>query len=174
MAQLAARAGTEASTINKLEKGKTKLTLEWISKVAEALDVRPEHIIANPDNQIVHVSWEQAAAMTDTVAPNASTDMPIIEVAGIDPHHHIALTVEGHGMNLIADKGSVIIVDLRDRTPQPGKDYLFKVGERAMFKRWQDNPPRLESYSSIPGHDTIFPETTLDVIGRVVKAIKEL
>lgn len=41
MAQLAEAAGTDASTINKLEKGKTKLADHWKRRIAPALDVQP-------------------------------------------------------------------------------------------------------------------------------------
>lgn len=174
MAQLAARADTEASTINKLEKGKTKLTLEWMARLAQALNVRPEHIIANPDNQIAHVSWVQAGAFAETTDPYIPSDTPTVEVGGVDPDHHIALTVEGDSMNLVADEGTVIVVNLDDRELRPGKDYVFRMNDHATFKRWRDNPPRLEPCSSNPEHETIVPQREIEVVGRVVKAIKSL
>jgi transcriptional regulator with XRE-family HTH domain len=47
MEQLAARCTppTTASQINKLEKGKVKLSLEWIYRLAEALQVHPVELL---------------------------------------------------------------------------------------------------------------------------------
>lgn len=44
MDDLAARANTGSSTISKLEKGKTRLTIEWIERLAKAFNVPPEEI----------------------------------------------------------------------------------------------------------------------------------
>lgn len=43
MGQLGARCAppTDASTINKLEKGKTRLTQDWMRRLADALEVSP-------------------------------------------------------------------------------------------------------------------------------------
>lgn len=45
MAQLADAIGTDASTINKLEKGKYKLTADYLSRIANALETRVDNLI---------------------------------------------------------------------------------------------------------------------------------
>lgn len=49
-AKLAARLvpPTTDATINKLEKGKMGLTLEWLYKIARALSVHPSELLADP------------------------------------------------------------------------------------------------------------------------------
>jgi len=43
-AKLADRAGTSAQQIDRLEKGERKLTVEWLTRLAGALDVQPHEI----------------------------------------------------------------------------------------------------------------------------------
>lgn len=46
MASLAKLAGTNPTTINKLEKGEIKLSLEWMGRLGAALDVAPADLVA--------------------------------------------------------------------------------------------------------------------------------
>lgn len=45
MRELAERLDTTSSTVNKLEKGVTRLNVEWIKRLSEAFDVLPEAIV---------------------------------------------------------------------------------------------------------------------------------
>ena len=50
MRELAARANTSASTINKLEKGETVLNVLWMQRLAKIFDIAPESLIETQDD----------------------------------------------------------------------------------------------------------------------------
>jgi transcriptional regulator with XRE-family HTH domain len=49
MRELAARANTSASTINKLEKGETVLNVVWMQRLAKIFDIPPENLLGSRD-----------------------------------------------------------------------------------------------------------------------------
>jgi transcriptional regulator with XRE-family HTH domain len=51
MRELAARANTTSSTINKLEKGLTRLNTDWLTRLAAALEVEPQELITPSDRE---------------------------------------------------------------------------------------------------------------------------
>ena len=174
MEKLAKRINTTAPTIDKLEKGETKLVSHWLENLAEVFDVSPDVLIWGSDDLVPMVSWVQAGVFADTSDPYIPESTPKIEVGGLPHGNFIALTVDGDSMNLIAPDGAVIVVDYTDRELRPGKDYVFRMNDQATLKRWRDNPKRLEPYSSNPEHETIFPQDQVEVVGRVVKVIIDL
>lgn len=68
----------------------------------------------------------------------------------------IALDVVGTSMNRISPDGSKIIVDLLDREMSGNRLYIVRVGNETTYKRFKDNPRRLEPDSTDPAHETIF------------------
>lgn len=78
-------------------------------------------------------------------------------------------------MDRIAPEGSVIIIDYGDRDLIDGRYYVFRLsnGGDATFKRYRANPTRLEPNSTQP-HETIFPEESVEVIGRVIQVVQEI
>src|SRR5262245_33684803 len=52
MADLAARMGTGASTINKLEKGRPQLTIAWLARLAAAFGIRPGDLLAEQPEEL--------------------------------------------------------------------------------------------------------------------------
>lgn len=119
------------------------------------------------------ISWVEAGRWTasDTL-PAGSGDAVIVS--------HLrstvfALRVHGNSMDRIAPEESVIVVDYGDRDLIDGRYYVFRLsnGGDATFKRYRTNPTRLEPDSTRP-HETIFPDETVEVIGRVVQVIKQI
>jgi SOS-response transcriptional repressor LexA len=93
-------------------------------------------------------------------------------------HHRssvFALEVRGDSMNRVADEGDLVIVDYEDRSPEDGKLYIFRAEGEMTFKRYRNSsgPVRLEPASTNPVHDTIFPSTPFDIVGRVVFILKK-
>ena len=74
-------------------------------------------------------------------------------------------------MSRVAPGGSLIVVDYYDQDPVDGKCYIFRVGGEATFKRYRASPARLEPDSGEAGHETIFPQDEIEVLGRVVRVI---
>jgi len=117
------------------------------------------------------ISWVAAGGMAEVIdnfEPGDAEDW-------IDyPAKHskiIALKVRGNSMNRISPEGSIIIVDLLQREMSANRLYVVKIGDDATYKRYRDNPPRLEPEST-ESHDTIFlGGEEVQPIGRVIRTM---
>lgn len=105
------------------------------------------------------------------------------EVRGYMPSPDKALSkdafvviIEGDSMDMVAQPGEGIIVDPRDLDLLPGRYYVVRNEEgETTFKRYMENPARLEPCSNNPVHETIFPgRETFTVIGRAKKRVSDL
>ncbi|MFD0387692.1 XRE family transcriptional regulator [Tistrella bauzanensis] len=70
MAELGQRVGTEASQINKLEKGNRRLTAEWMGRLARALDCAPADLLM-PDPAGLAAELGEAPPPPSPLAPPA-------------------------------------------------------------------------------------------------------
>lgn len=86
------------------------------------------------------------------------------------------VVIEGDSMDQIAREGEGIIVDPRDLDLLPGRFYVIRNAEgETTFKRYMDEPARLEPCSNNPTHQTIFPGREMfTVIGRARKKVSDL
>jgi SOS-response transcriptional repressor LexA len=84
--------------------------------------------------------------------------------------------VEGDSMDKVAASGDGVIVDPTDLDLVSGKYYVVRNGEgETTFKRYRENPARLEPCSTNPAHQTIYPgRDTFTVIGRARKRVADL
>ena len=84
--------------------------------------------------------------------------------------------VEGDSMDKVAGPGDGIIVDPTDLNLVSGKYYVIRNGAgETTFKRYRDNPARLEPCSTNPAHQTIYPgQDSFHVIGRARKRVADL
>ncbi len=172
--QLADMIGTTNQQVGYLENGRRRLSTPWIDKLCDALSVSAGELFEASELDVPHVSWVEAGRFAETTDPYVPQGTPRIAVSGLGPGVHIALTVDGDSMNRIAPEGSIIVVNLDDQELRPGKDYVFRMNDQATFKRWREEPQRLEPYSTNPEHETIFPDAAIEVVGRVVKVFMDL
>lgn len=84
--------------------------------------------------------------------------------------------VEGDSMDLIAQEGDGIIVDPNDRDLLAGRFYVIRNGSgETTFKRYMENPARLEPCSTNPNHPTVYPgREEFTVVGRARKRVADL
>ena len=84
--------------------------------------------------------------------------------------------IEGDSMDLIAEAGEAIVVDPAERHLLPGKLYVIRNAEgETTFKRYCDNPARLEPCSRNPRHSVLYPgQEGFEVIGRAKKKVTDL
>jgi repressor LexA len=165
-------AETDLSTIQKLEKGRRKLTEEWRRNIAAALGVDPDELLAGERittrvrwaprlGKIAAGNWREAIEdATETIATTAGGP------------NVFALDADGDSMDRIVPPGHTLIIDPDDRELVDGKHYaMLRPGGDATFKTFYSNPPRLEPCSSNPAHKTILlGEEPLTTLGRVVAA----
>jgi transcriptional regulator with XRE-family HTH domain len=69
--QVAASMGTSAQTVQRLETGKMRMSLEWLEKFARALDVDTGELIANRPGRAIEDLGELTAAGLVVAAPIA-------------------------------------------------------------------------------------------------------
>ncbi len=115
------------------------------------------------------LSWVEAGQMMDTDDPYpiGAAHQHLLVDSGRESL--IALRVVGTSMNRIAPEGSVIIVDFGERDLVDGRYYVVRHHGSATFKRFRDNPMRLEPYSTEPDHETVFAAEGVEVVGRVIR-----
>ncbi len=84
--------------------------------------------------------------------------------------------IEGDSMDMVAKEGEGIVVDPRDRDLVNGGYYVVRNGEgESTFKRYADNPARLEPCSNNPAHQPIMlGQHPVTVIGRARKRVSDL
>lgn len=175
--QLSELAGISTSYLWRLENDKRNLSLKNIEKIAAALDVSPEELVAGSSqlsSKVPVLTWVSAGSMArddgqqDIIAE--------IDAAGLDTRGRwIALRVEGDSMDRISPPGSLIFVNLADRRLVPNACYIITNGDNeATYKRFRSNPPRFEPVSTNPAHEAIFPDGEPAVIGRVRRSQIEM
>jgi repressor LexA len=158
------------TTISKLESGTMALSLDWIKKIAVALDVSPFEIIGVDHKPIrmIPVLGDISAGNWRESIENPNGFVPIPE--GRFSPRCFALRADGDSMNrVVADGGFVVIdpddVDLVDRRVYA---VLNSLGETTI-KSFRLDPPRLEPCSTNANHKTIpVGQEMFVVIGRAV------
>lgn len=81
--------------------------------------------------------------------------------------------IEGDSMDKVAQDGEYVIVDPTDLDLVSGRYYVIRNGEgETTFKRYCENPARLEPCSTNPAHTPILiGQEGFSVIGRVRRAM---
>jgi len=183
--QLAVNIGLTQGAIQRWEAGTRQIPYNMIDTLASFLGIEPSEILFDGVifNEIPFCGSVDAGDSRDIgavknvedIMSGGITPAKTIQFGSLDPKCHIALLVRGESMNRLAPDGSVIAVDISDKTLVEGKLYVFSNDDGNMsFKRYKDNPPRLEPYSTSDEYEIIFPEGPICIIGRVVKVQMDL
>lgn len=122
---------------------------------------------------ITYMSWVAAGKLASVDAIVNDGDLPTVKVADLPIGEYIALRVSGDSMNLVAAHGTTIIVSIREKDLRDGWYYVISVGGETTFKKYRSNPARFEGESSYP-QETLYPLGPVEVVGRVVKAQRDL
>jgi len=176
------KARVKQQSINQLELGEVE-NPRYLYDLAKVLEIEfswmiGEHDVNRVTDNIIRVpliSWVQAGELVEATDPYVQGDAE--EWVPISHRHEnlIALRVRGDSMNKIAPDGSIIIVDLNDRTPLDGKHYVFRHDGTATFKTYRAGPPiRLEPHSYLQEFNTIKPKDGVEVVGRVIRKTEEI
>jgi len=156
MADLAGRLGPDVSpaTVDKHEKGKRRLSLEWLQRYAEALGVHAAEIMDDPTNEIVWVRGiAQAGAFSEAVEWDRDRWYPLLVNVDEVWSQFEKFGVETHGpsMNLVYPQGTVCIcVSMIETELEP------EVGKRYLVQR----------IDSAGNHETTIKELQVDDQGR--------
>ena len=170
-ADLARLLGITPDKISKTLKGKRQLKLSEANKLAAyfGTDRNPDEpaallpIIGLVSAGDWHDGFEKVRGHMPSPDKSLSRDAFVV-------------IVEGDSMDLVASEGEGIIVDPRDLDLIAGKYYIIRNGAGDVtFKRYMDNPARLEPCSSNSKHETIYPgRDVFIVVGRARKKVADL
>lgn len=119
-------------TISNIERGKQALTFEWMKRIAAALKVSPQDLIAAPvaGEPVEIVGNVQAGAWRD---PGDTIDAGRVIVPALDRWRNtrkMACRVVGNSMNEIYPDGSIVVW-----VPVSGDDAPLQAGRRYIVER---------------------------------------
>ena len=192
------KAPVKQQSINQLELGGVD-NPRYLLELADVLEVNPAWLTGNATDpraeaqtatrpvqrradgtrndifRVPLISWVEAGDLADAADPYLPGDaedwIPVT-------HRHgqlIALRVRGASMDKIAPDGSIVVIDLSDRSLVDGKHYVFRHDGRATFKTYRKGPPeRLDPQSTDPDYGPILPEDGVEVVGRVIQKTEEI
>ena len=133
MAELGDAAGTEAPTINKLEKGQMRLTDVWMQRIAKALGVQVAELIteAPPPEAIFVRGRVQAGAWAESLEWDADERYPVWVPIPEKwrAFNKFGLEVRGPSMNRRYPEGTILVcvsVIEADVEPQQGHRYIVE------------------------------------------------
>jgi repressor LexA len=158
------------TTIAKLERNQRGLSVEWAEKLARALGVAVEDVIAPAGTAgrprlvpligaIAAGSWQEA--ISDPIG---------MVYAPAGGPNVFALRPAGDSMNEVIMPGAYVLVDPDQLDLADGKIYAVRnsAGE-ATLKMYRADPPRLEPRSTNPAHQPIpIGQEPFTLIGRIV------
>lgn len=102
-------------------------------------------------------------------------DLDVIEMTGLTNGDWIALEVSGSSMDRISPPGSLIFVNRDEKNLVPNGCYVIADEQgRSTYKRYRPNPARFEPVTFTEGHETLFPNGAVNVIGRVRRSMVEM
>ncbi|MFG1267656.1 helix-turn-helix domain-containing protein [Xanthobacter sp. DSM 14520] len=117
---------------------------------------------------VPRLSWVPAGDwwLPEQIMPE--DDLPSIEATGLPNGDWVALEVSGSSMDRISPPGSIIFVNRAERVLAPNACYVIADEEgRTTYKRYRPSPERFEPVTFTDGHETLFPDGKIKVIGRV-------
>jgi repressor LexA len=148
---------TSIATISRLESGRMTLTQPWMERIAAALGVSPHDIIAQSGSglRMVPLIGEIAAGDWAVAMRDPLGWVPLVDKVG--GPRAFALRPKGDSMNEVANEDAYVIFDPDQTALEDKKIYAVRNPEgEATFKRYREDPPRLEPMSSNPEHKPIM------------------
>lgn len=158
------------TTIAKIERSMRGLSGEMLSAIADSLGVPPAQLVDQAPQlipvrmlpivgKIAAGNWREAIAEPLGYLP-----------APVGGANAFALKPEGTSMNLVVGDNALIVVDPDELDLLEGKLYAVMNGDgETTFKRYRNDPPRLEPVSSDPSHAIIpLGREPFTVIGRII------
>lgn len=170
-AGLARMLGLTPDKMNKVLKGKRRLTVEEANKLSAYFGTEgnlEQPIALLPIVGLVSAgTWQ--AGFEEVMGYMPSPDKALSKDAFV-------VIVEGDSMDLVAQSGEGIIVDPRDLDLLPGRYYIIRNSEgETTFKRYMEGPARLEPCSTNAVHQPIYPgREDFTVVGRARKRVSDL
>lgn len=95
-----------------------------------------------------------------------------LELTGMGAGDFAAFKLEDDHAERVAPRDSFAVIDLADKELRDGRRYLVLIDGQTMIRRYHTNPERWESEAATPAA-TIYPREAVQVLGRMVRTVKE-
>lgn len=166
-AELARRMDITKSEISRLEGGQRRLTVDWLQKVADGLQIKREQLFEAPP---VYRTMEER--INASMARTATTEFGIQPaVPGVE-----LVIVEGDEMADTLAPGDAVIVDRNRRVPSPSGIFVMIQGGSRIVRRLQmtsESSVRVSCDNRVYGPvDVGLAE--VEIVGRVVGRVTRM
>ena len=177
-AQVATAMGVSRVTVTQWEIGKHVPKGHRWKVLADLLGLSADDLLDTPGDagvrEVPLIQSISAGPWAELETVERLSDLPRIRAASLPPGVFVAARVDGESMNRIAPHGSIVFVDLSERTLVDRGIYIFETDVGATLKRYRDAPPRLTADSTDPGFEDIFPRGPVKAIGRVRRVLFDI
>lgn len=177
---VAEQVGLSVSQINRFEREEREPRQSELFRLAKLYRVPIESLFGEEAGgglvrHVQKLSWVSAGDWWLPEQIVEGDDLPTFPVSGLPEGDWAALRVEGSSMDRISPPGSTIILDRRDKRLVPNACYVIADEEgKATYKRYRPSPERFEPVTFSEGHDTIFPDGPVRIIGRVRRSMIDM
>ncbi|AHE55521.1 LexA family protein [Sphingomonas sanxanigenens] len=175
MRDLADKMGVHFTTLAKIERSERRLSLEWMERIASALEVTPTELIEAPVKPQLRMVPLIGSIPAGPLRLAVEDPMGMVPAVGGGPNA-FALRVSGDSMDRVFGPGAIVLIDPDDIALFDGKIYAVRTGEgEATAKRFRNNPPRLEPDSANPDHKPmLLGAEPFQVVGRIFMFMNEV
>lgn len=123
---------------------------------------------------VPRVSRIAAGNLTELASVDSLEDFPQVVTAGLPFGVWIAMEVDGQSMDKVSPHGSIIFVNMAEKSLVSGRCYVFQdLDGSASYKRFYANPKRFEPWSS-GDYPTFFVDELPKIIGTVYRTSYDL
>ena len=190
-ADLAIRLGVSQPTVANWESGVHDPRQLMLARIAEALELKMSWLASGQRSSaekdkhpaaaylrrgLLHcpvITVTDAMKLADGV-PHDLHDMAIDYLPVTSRNNTVfALFAQDDAMSLMFPGNTLVVIDYSHRNPADGEVVLLRRPDGSpLLRRWRQDPPRLEPYSTDPGHETIYIDRLDGVIGTVSVSIR--
>ena len=182
-AALAKRVGVSQPAVASWESGLHDPRRLMLAKIADALGVSPAWLGGGARSTLERDKHPAAAYLRRPIQHTPVISLAdaalLLENPDADPHEmaedYIPITsgaarvfaffAVDDAVDLAFPSNTLVVIDYADRRPADGVFCLAAEGALPVLRRWRDDPPRLEPYSSRPDARTIAPADRTRIIG---------
>ena len=159
--ELARRVGVTKGEVSRLEGGSRRMTVDWMQKFADALQIKMEQLLTPPP-----VYRNREEAINDSLRRDPGSDFgigPIRSSAGL-------VDVEGDEMADTINPGDAVVIDKSRLVPSPGGVFAVMQSGTPVIRRLQLLPSgKIRISCDNRRYDPVdVSEGEVEIIGRVV------
>lgn len=164
---LAKRVGVTKGEISRLESGSRRLTMRWLNRIAEALQLRPEQLMTPPPT---YRTVAERANDYQRRNPGLSFNIGPLPTSEI-------IEVEGDEMVTTLNPGDGVVIDKTRTVPAPSGVFAIRHHGTTIIRRLQSTMNQNEIQVSCDNKmysPFTVPADSLEIVGRVVTHLRRM